>query len=101
MDGVLAGIRDVAIILLALLNIVLIALVVFLVWQIKRLFDLLHTQLPLVIGTVKDTTTTVQGTTEFLTSVLARPIIEIISHLRAARLFVKVIAFGQHQQRRT
>jgi hypothetical protein len=86
-----AVIRDFAVILLALLNIVLIAIMVVIAWQLWRLVKVAQRELPQFVGTAKETLTTVQGTTAFLGAEVAKPAIGALSFVAAVRRFFSVI----------
>ena len=99
MAGVLAGIRDVAIILLALLDVVLIAILVVIAWQLRRLVMLLMARVPEVLDTVKDTATTVQGTADFVSTAVVKPVIDMVGFLAAIRGFLSILVLGRRRRR--
>ncbi len=97
MAETLAVIRDLAIVVLAILNIVLIAVLVFIALQVWRLVRYLRHELPGVAETAKRTLTSVEGTADFVGSAVARPAIEAISFTVAARRFLRVLTRGRRR----
>lgn len=87
----LATIRDLAIILMALLDIVLLVLLAVIAIGVWRLILMLKSEILPVIGTVKRTATTVEGTAEFVTTTAAMPLIRAVSLVYAATRFVQVL----------
>lgn len=92
----LATIRDLAIILIALLDIVLLVLLAVIAFGVWRLFLMIRAQLPPLIGTVQRTATTVEGTTDFVTTTAAMPLIRAVSLVYAATRFIQVL-FSRRQ----
>ncbi len=90
----LAAIRDVAIILIAILDIVLLALLVLIAFTIWRLITLLRGEIPPILGSVKKTATTVEGSTDFITTTAALPLIRAVSLVFATTRFLQVL-FGR------
>jgi uncharacterized membrane protein len=104
----LAALRDIAILLLAALNLVLIAILCLIAFLIWRLFVMIKNQVPGYLdiarttaetvrdatGTVKETATTVKGTTAFLGETVAKPAIRVTATFAAARRFLAVFVRG-------
>jgi hypothetical protein len=90
----IAVIRDLAIILLALLNIVLIAILVVIAFLVYRLIRVVSREAPEFIDKAKQMTTTAQGTVDFVGSTVARPAISITAFLAGLQRFLNVIAVG-------
>ena len=93
--------RDLAIILLALLNIILIAILVVLVYQLWRLMRVITKAVPPLVNTVqqtadtvKDTATSVKGTVAFVDAAVVRPTIEASGFTAGAKRFVRVLFRG-------
>ena len=89
--AILATIRDVAIILVAILDIVLLAILVIISYLILRLVLTLRSEVLPVLGAVKKTTTTVEGTTDFVSTTVAKPLIRVVALVFAANRFVQVL----------
>jgi hypothetical protein len=87
----ISTLRDLAIIFLALLDIILLALLVAIAYGIWRLIDMFRSELPPVIGSVKKTATTVEGTADFVSTTTTMPLIRAVSLLFAATRFVQVL----------
>jgi hypothetical protein len=92
-----AVIRDLAIIILTILNIVLISILVFIAIQVWRLVRYVRRELPTLAGTARQALTTVEGTTDFLGTAVAKPAIRAISLTVAARRFLRVLALDRRR----
>ncbi len=87
----LAQIRDVAIVILAVESILIGLILVVLVWELIRLMKFLRKELKPLIDEMHETTSTVKGTTEFLSEEIVSPAIKVSSTLAAARGVLKVL----------
>ena len=87
----LATIRDIAIIFMALADIILLALLALIAYAGWRIVTMIRTELPPVVGSVKKTATTVEGTTDFITTTAAMPLIRAVSLVFAATRFMQVL----------
>lgn len=101
----IATIRDVAIILLALENIVLLLVLLFIAWkayQLVRLFqqkaELYSTAGLAVMETAKQTAetagatvTTMKGSAEFISDTVVSPVVQVVSAVSGARGFVSAL----------
>lgn len=92
-----AVIRDLAIIILTILNIVLISILVFIAIQVWRLVQYVRRELPTLAGTARQTLTTVEGTADFLGTAVAKPAIQAISLTVAAQRFLRVLALDRRR----
>ena len=90
----LATIRDIAIITIALLDIVLLVLLAAIAFVAWKLLSMIRTELPPVVGSVKKTATTVEGTTDFISTTAAMPLIRAVSLVFAVTRFMQVL-FGR------
>jgi hypothetical protein len=95
-------VRDWALIVLAIETIVLGAVALFALVQVLRLVGLIRRHLDHlaglagdVLGTTAQTAKTVQGTTTFVGNQAARPVIELISVIRAASHFARAVFTSQ------
>jgi hypothetical protein len=86
-----ATLRDLAIIFIALLDIILLALLVAIAYGLWRLVDTIRSELPPVIGSVKKTATTVEGTADFVSTTATMPLIRAVSLLFATTRFFQVL----------
>jgi len=84
-------IRDIAIIIVALFDIILLALLIAIAFIVWRLLKTLLAEIPPVIGSAKRTTTTVEGTVDFMSTTAARPLIRAVSLLYATTRFVQIL----------
>jgi len=90
----LATIRDIAIITIALLDVVLLVLLAAIAYVTWKVLSMIRTELPPVVGSVKKTATTVEGTTDFISTTAAMPLIRAVSLVFAATRFMQVL-FGR------
>ncbi len=97
----IAVIRDIAIILLALLNIVLIAVLIVIAFLIWRLIRMVSREAPEFVDKAKQMTTTAQGTVDFFGSSVARPAITVTAFFAAVQRFLQVLALGSRQRAAT
>ena len=77
---VLAGVRDVAIILLALESLVIGILFAILLIQIRNLIRLLRDEVMPILRSTQDTTNTVKGTATFVSEQFVTPLIKASSY---------------------
>jgi hypothetical protein len=106
---VLQAIRDVAVIILAILNIVVLLIVGFLLLQVWKLVGFVRGKASEVtdsatgiIGTVKDTAQTAaetartaQTTVTYVSDRTVRPVVELYSAVAAAEAFVRALFTSQ------
>ena len=94
----LATVRDVAIIIIALFDIFLLALLVLIAFVTWKLLLTVRAELPPLLGSVKKTATTVEGTADFVTNTAALPLIRTVSLVFAVSRFLQVlIGRGNHR----
>ena len=98
MAEAIAVIRDIAIILVAVLDIVLHSMLALIAYLALRLFLKVKGALPDVIDTSKSTLTTVQGTTDFVAETVVTPLIRIVAVASAISRFVAVLFGGQRRR---
>ena len=90
----LAGIRDVVIILMGVADIILLGLLALIAYALWRLIQLVRREIPPVVGSVKRTASTVEGTADFVSTTAALPLIRAVSLVFAVTRFVRVL-FGR------
>jgi hypothetical protein len=76
----LAGVRDVAIVLLALESVVIGILLAATLVQIRKLIKLLREEIAPMMHTAQDTLHTVKGTTDFVSQSVVEPLIKVTSY---------------------
>ncbi|MBM2809625.1 MAG: hypothetical protein HW416_384 [Chloroflexi bacterium] len=100
---ILQGIRDVAVIILALESIILGSALLFLAWQVWKIVGRVRHHLDVVAGSaqdilgtvketagsVKETAQSTKGTAEFVGDRAARPVIELYSAVSGASRFAQ------------
>jgi hypothetical protein len=90
----LAAIRDVVIILMGIADIILLGLLALIAFALWRICQLLRREIPPVGGSVTRTVTTVEGTTDFVSTTATLPLIRSVSLVFAVTRFVRVL-FGR------
>lgn len=88
-----AFLRDVVIILAAVFTIVLLAILILLALRIRSLVEAVPNRVGPVITTAEQTLTTVRGTSDFVSTMLVRPIIRALAIAYAVERFFRVL-FG-------
>lgn len=81
----LADLRDVSIILLALESIVIGVILLLLLWQLRLLVLLLRDEIGPILQNTQETTQTVQSTTKFVGKRVAKPFVGTISFMAGVR----------------
>lgn len=94
----LASIRDVTIIIVGILDIVLLVVLILIAYFILRLVLAVRSEVGPVMGTVKKTTTTVEGTADFISTMVARPLIRLVALVFALNRFFQVLLSRGNQQ---
>jgi hypothetical protein len=88
---IIAALRDIAIIFLALESIVTLTLLSILIWQIWRLIKMLQNEVLPVLRDAQDTVATVKGTTSFMSDNLVDPVLSANSKVSGMRRTVQVL----------
>lgn len=81
----LADLRDISIILLALESIVIGVILLLLLWQVRLLVLLLRDEIGPILRDTQETTQTVQSTTKFVGKRVAKPFVGTISFMAGIR----------------
>lgn len=89
----LADIRDIALVILALESIVIGLALVFTLLELRSLTRLLKDEIAPMLGTAKETVTIVKGTTDFVGESVVRPMIKVASVGAAAKRAAQML-FG-------
>ena len=87
----LADLRDVSIILLALESIVIGVILLLLLWQVRLLVLLLRDEIGPILRDTQETTQTVQSTTKFVGKRVAKPFVSTISIMAGIRGALKAM----------
>jgi hypothetical protein len=100
--SILPTLRDIAVVVLAVEAIVIGLIVLFVLWQAWKLIGAVRRNLDRLVGlasdvlvTSADTARDVRGTTNFVTEHAAKPVIEVLSVLNAARQFARAAFSSQ------
>ena len=81
----MATARDVAIIILALESIIIGILLAFLILQVRALVRFLREEIQPILDSVNETTSTVRGTTAFVSDTVVRPVMRVAGLISALR----------------
>jgi hypothetical protein len=79
MAGIVATVRDVAIIFLALESIVIGIILVILIWEVRNLAKMLREDIKPVLQSADETARTVRGTTTFVSENFVTPLVRVSS----------------------
>ncbi len=98
-----AVLRDILIIVLALVTILIGLFLVVLIFQLQSLIALLRDEIKPILESANQTVSTVRGTTSFVSTTLVTPVITAASYVSAVRQTLKALAGskGGRKQRRT
>ncbi|HFD39641.1 MAG TPA: hypothetical protein ENJ31_07335 [Anaerolineae bacterium] len=86
-----AILRDIAIIVLALVTIVIGAFLAILIFQLQSLIALLRDEIQPILESANETANTVRGTTTFVTEAMVSPVISAASYIAAIRQTLRVL----------
>ena len=89
--GVVAIVRDLFIILLAMQGMIISLALVVLILQVATLTNLLQNELTPIVKNLQDVATTLRGTSEFLSDNLTTPVIQTSSFLTGVSAFMTEI----------
>ncbi len=87
----LPGVRDIAIIILAIESIVIGILLMLLLWQLRSLTVLLQEQIKPMLDSMQETIGTVKGTTSLVSETIVSPAIKISGMVAGLRRAVEVM----------
>jgi hypothetical protein len=87
----LADLRDIAIIILALESIVIGAVLILLLWQLRSLTVLLQEELRPMLESLQKTIGTVKGTTSLVSEVIVSPAVKISGFATGVREALQVL----------
>lgn len=86
--------RDISIIVLALVTVVTGVFLAILIMQLQSLIVLLRDEIYPILNSVNDTANTVRGTTTFVSDAVVTPVISAASYLSAIRQTLKLLVGG-------
>lgn len=87
-----AIIRDIAIIVLAVESLVVGALLIVLILQMRGLTRMLQEEVQPILESARETATTVRGTTVFVSDTFVKPLINAVGYAAAANRVLSVLA---------
>ncbi len=92
MSGIVATIRDVAIIFLALESIVIGIILVILIWEVRNLAKMLREDIKPILQSADETARTVRGTTSFVSENFVTPLVRVSSFTSGVVEALRIIA---------
>jgi len=87
-----ATVRDVAIILLAVESLIIGILLSVLVWQLSNLSRMLEEEVKPLLDSANETVGTVRGTSTFLSETVVSPVVRVISTVTGLRRGLRVLS---------
>ena len=87
-----ATVRDVAIILLAVESLIIGVLLSVLLWQLRNLSRMLEEEVKPLLDSANETVGTVRGTSTFLSETVVSPVVQIISTVTGLRRGLRVLS---------
>jgi len=91
--------RDVAIIVLALVTMITSILLAVLLFQLQSLIVLLRDEIQPILASINQTTSTVRGTTTFVSDAVVAPVIKMSGYVSGVRQAAKIMFGGSAGQR--
>jgi len=95
----LAGVRDIAIVLLALESVVIGILLAVMLLQLRKLIRLLREEIAPLLDSANETLHTVKGTTTFVSQNVVNPLIKASSYSAGALQTLRSLFFIGHKLR--
>lgn len=92
MSDIVATIRDVAIIFLALESIVVGIILVVLIWEVRNLAKMLRDDIKPILQSADETVRTVRGTTTFVSDNFVTPLVRVSSFTSGVIEALRIIA---------
>jgi hypothetical protein len=92
MSDIVATIRDVAIIFLALESIVVGIILVILIWEVRNLAKMLRDDIKPILQSADETARTVRGTTTFVSENFVTPLVRVSSFTSGVVEALRIIA---------
>ncbi len=86
------GFRDIAIILLAVETIVIGAILVVLIWEVRNLVKMLQNDIKPILQSADETTRTVRGTATFVSDNFVTPLVRVSSFTSGVLEALRIIA---------
>lgn len=85
----------IAVIIVAIWNLILLTLLILIAFAVWRLLAIVRADLPPILGSVRRTATTAEGTADFVSTTAVTPLIRAVSLLFAVTRFLQVLFSGR------
>ncbi len=95
---IIALVRDIFIIILALAGVVVVGLLAWLILEVRGLLRFLRDELTPIIASAQDTVSTVRGTTSFVSKNVVEPVVKVSSYVAGVRAVVDTM-LGRDKQK--
>ncbi len=92
MGDILASVRDIAIIALALETLIIGVFLAVLVWEVFRLIRMLRTEIKPILQSADETARTVRGTATFVSDNFVTPMVRVSSFASGVMEALRIIA---------
>jgi hypothetical protein len=99
--GFTSVLSDIAIIVLALVTMITSILLAILLFQLQSLTVLLRNEIQPILESINQTTSTVRGTTTFVSDTVVNPVIQIAGYISGVRQGFRALFGGSGKQRTT
>lgn len=96
-----AVLRDISIIVLALVTMITSVLLAILLFQLQSLIVLLRDEVQPILQSINETTGTVRGTTTFVSDAVVNPVIEVAGYVAGVRTTISTLFRGPRRQSTT
>jgi hypothetical protein len=88
----------IAVIIVAIWNIILLTLLILIAFLAWRILGIVRADLPPILGSVRRTATTAEGTADFVSTTAITPLVRAVSLLFAVTRFVQVLLTGRTRE---
>ena len=98
MHETIATIRDIFIILLALVSVGVVVLLAWLILEVRGLLRFLRDEIKPILASAQDTLSTVRGTTSFVSKSVVEPVVKVSSYVAGVRAIFDTV-LGRDKQK--
>ena len=99
MPETIAVVRDIFIIVLALESLIVVALLVWLILELRGLTRVLREEVKPILGSAQETINTVRGTTTFVSDNVVAPFVKVQGYVAGAKTMMDAL-FGRRPRRK-
>lgn len=88
----------IAVIIVAIWNLALLTFLILIAFLLWKILGIVRTDLPPILGSVRRTTTTVEGTADFVSTTAVTPLVRAVSLVFAVTRFIQVLLSGRTRE---